>query len=59
MRRFFSLLVILALGSALAFAAPTRASLQNVRATHAHTYRHKAHKAGKHRAPRHRHYRSV
>ena len=59
MRRFFSLFMILALGSALAFAAPAGASVQNVRATHARTHRHKAHKAGKHRAPRHRHYHSV
>ena len=59
MRRFFSLFMILALGSAFAFAVPARASLQNVRATHARTHRHKAHKAAKHRAPKHRHYRSV
>jgi hypothetical protein len=64
MRRLFSLFMILALGSAFAFAVPAgdslkTASLQTVRATHARSHRHKAHKAGKHRAPRHRHYRSV
>jgi hypothetical protein len=54
MRRFLSVIVLCLLASVFASAAQAQAVLVPVRATHQRVYRHRAHKAGKHRVRRHR-----
>ena len=55
MRRLISFLLLLVMSTAFAWAAPPRASVTPVKATHARAHRHHAHKAAKHRTPkRHR-----
>jgi hypothetical protein len=56
MRRLISfLLLLLVMSTAFAWAAPPRASVTPVKATHARAHHHHAHKAAKHRTPkRHR-----
>jgi len=56
MKRLISFLLLLVLSTAFAWAAPTRASVVPVKATHARVQRHHAHKATKHRTPKHHHY---
>jgi len=55
MRRLISSLLLVVTSSAFVWAAPLRASVVPVKATHARVQRHHAHKAAKHRAPKHHH----
>ena len=59
MTRFFSAMMICVLTCAFAWAVPNQASLVPVKATHQHAQRHKAHKAGKHHAPKRHRYHTV
>jgi len=56
MKRFLLMLMLSILTCSFAWAAPSRAAITRVKATHPPVHRHHAHKAKKHRAPkRHRH----
>jgi len=55
MRRLISFLLLFVMSTAFAWAAPRRASVVPVKATHARVQRHHAHKAAKHRPPKHHH----
>jgi len=53
MKRLISFLLLFAISSAFAWAAPRSAPVVPVKTTHARTQRHRAHKATKHHPPKH------
>jgi hypothetical protein len=55
MKRLLSVLFACLLAGASAWATPQRASLIPAKATHPRAQRHHAHKAAKHRQPKHAH----
>jgi len=58
MKRLFFLLFACLLAGASAWATPQRASLIPAKTAHRHVQRHHAHKAAKHRQPKHTHRRA-